>query len=282
VSVVKMFDGIVTTFTNITQAKESYQKLQNAANELNQINSQLEQSNFDLLQFASVASHDLKEPLRKIQTFGNLLHENIKDKIEGKATSYLEKIIRSANRMQILIQDILTLSKLSNSDIPYSTVNLATIISDIIDDLEVSIKEKNVAFKTGYLPDIHAIPGQIHQLFQNLVSNAIKFNKSDTPLITIQTKAIEKLDAAALSINPEEYLCIVLSDNGIGFDEQYKEKIFGIFQRLTGAEYEGTGIGLSICKKIVDNHNGFIVAKSHPGKGSSFNIYLPKLTEAQT
>ncbi len=129
VSAVKMFEGIVTTFTNTTQAKESYQKLQKASDELNQINVQLEQSNFDLLQFASVASHDLKEPLRKIQTFGNLLHENIKDKIEGKDSNYLEKIIRSANRMQVLIQDILTLSKLSNSDIPYTSVNIKDITS---------------------------------------------------------------------------------------------------------------------------------------------------------
>jgi two-component system CheB/CheR fusion protein len=142
-----MFEGIVTTFTNTTQAKESYQKLQKASDELNQINMQLEQSNFDLLQFASVASHDLKEPLRKIQTFGNLLHENIKDKIDDKDSNYLEKIIRSANRMQVLIQDILTLSKLSNSDIPYTSVNFKDIIINIIDDLDVSIKEKNVQVK---------------------------------------------------------------------------------------------------------------------------------------
>ncbi|MES2328856.1 MAG: CheR family methyltransferase [Bacteroidota bacterium] len=274
-SVVKMFDGIVTTFTNTTQAKESYQKLQKASNELNQINMQLEQSNFDLLQFASVASHDLKEPLRKIQTFGNLLHENIKDKIEGKDSNYLEKIIRSANRMQVLIQDILTLSKLSNSDIPYSAVNTEEIIANIIDDLDVPIKEKNVQVKTENLPVIQAIPGQIHQLFQNLVSNAIKFNRSDTPVINVRSNDVGKEEAEEFGINPNEYVRIEVSDNGIGFDEQYKEKIFGIFQRLTGNEYDGTGIGLAICKKIVDNHDGFIKAESEPGKGSSFIIFLP-------
>ncbi|MES2372893.1 MAG: chemotaxis protein CheB [Bacteroidota bacterium] len=279
VSAVKMYEGIVTTFTNTTQAKESYQKLQKASDELNQINVQLEQSNFDLLQFASVASHDLKEPLRKIQTFGNLLHENIKDKIEGKDSNYLEKIIRSANRMQVLIQDILTLSKLSNSDIPYTSVNINDIITNIIDDLDVSIKERNVQVRTENLPVIHAIPGQIHQLFQNLLSNSIKFNKSDTPLITITNKPVSEKDSEELAIKPKEYICIELKDNGIGFDEQYKEKIFGIFQRLTGTEYEGTGIGLAICKKIVDNHNGYIKAESTPGKGSSFFIFLPNLHE---
>jgi two-component system CheB/CheR fusion protein len=279
VSAVKMFEGIVTTFTNTTQAKESYQKLQKASDELNQINVQLEQSNFDLLQFASVASHDLKEPLRKIQTFGNLLHENIKDKIEGKDSTYLEKIIRSANRMQVLIQDILTLSKLSNSDIPYTAVNIKDIITNIIDDLDVSVKEKNVQVNPENLPVIQAIPGQIHQLFQNLLSNSIKFNTSDAPLITITSKPVNQKDAEELGIKPDEYVCIVLTDNGIGFDEQYKEKIFGIFQRLAGTEYEGTGIGLAICKKIVDNPDGFIKAESEPGKGSSFFIFLPNLHE---
>lgn len=275
VSAVKMFEGVVTTFTNISQAKESYSKLQRASNELNQINSQLEQSNFDLLQFASVASHDLKEPLRKIQTFGNLLHENIKDKIDSKDSNYLEKIIRSANRMQVLIQDILTLSKLSNSDIPYEPVNVEEIITNIIDDLDVSIKEKNVRIEMHDLPVIQAIPGQIHQLFQNLISNSIKFNNSGAPVIHISHEEIGEEDAQPFGIDPKAFVCIKLSDNGIGFDEQYKEKIFGIFQRLSGSEYDGTGIGLAICKKIVDNHEGYIKAESKPGDGASFTIFLP-------
>jgi two-component system CheB/CheR fusion protein len=277
VSAVKMFEGIVTTFTNISLAKESYTKLQHAANEMKQINQQLEQSNMDLLQFASVASHDLKEPLRKIQTFGNLLHENIKDKIEGKDSNYLEKIIRSANRMQVLIQDILTLSKLSNNDIPYQSVDLAEIITNIIDDLDVSIKEKNVTIKMENLPVIQAIPGQIHQLFQNLISNSIKFNTTGAPLITISHEEICEADAQQFGIDPKEFTCVRLSDNGIGFDEQYKEKIFGIFQRLSVSEFEGTGIGLAICKKIIDNHNGYIKAEGTPGKGAAFTIFLPNL-----
>ena len=277
VSAAKMpHDGIVTTFTNITQAKDSYKKLQSASNELNLMNTQLEQSNMDLLQFASVASHDLKEPLRKIQTFGNLLHESIKDKLEGKDINYLEKIIRSANRMQVLIQDILTLSKLSNNDIPYRDVNLTDIITNIADDLDVAVKEKNVAIKAVDLPVIHAIPGQVHQLFQNLISNAIKFNNGSSPRITISQKKLGVKEAAAFRIHPKDYVCIQVKDNGIGFDTKYKEKIFGIFQRLTGNEYEGTGIGLAICKKIVDNHNGFITADSESGKGATFNIILPK------
>ncbi len=269
-------DGIVTTFTNITQAKDSYKKLQSAANEITQMNVQLEQSNMDLLQFASVASHDLKEPLRKIQTFGNLLHESIKNKLDGKDVTYLEKIIRSANRMQVLIQDILTLSKLSNNDIPYKDVNLNDIIANITDDLDVSIKEKNVKIKSTDLPTIYAIPGQVHQLFQNLISNAIKFNDGISPLITVSEKKITRKQVEELKINADDYICIQVKDNGIGFNPQYTEKIFGIFQRLTGSEYEGTGIGLAICKKIVDNHNGFITAESEEGKGAAFNIILPR------
>jgi two-component system CheB/CheR fusion protein len=275
VSAIKMFEGIVTTFTNISQAKESYNKLQLASDELNEINGRLEQSNLDLLQFASVASHDLKEPLRKIQTFGNLLHENIGNKIEGKDKNYLEKIVRSANRMQVLIQDILTLSKLSNNDIPYEAVNVEEIITNIIDDLDVSIREKNVQINTKNLPVIHAIRGQIHQLFQNLISNAIKFNNGGAPVITISHENVCQEDADLFAIDPKEFVCIRLSDNGIGFDEQYKEKIFGIFQRLAGTEYEGTGIGLAICKKIVDNHHGYIKAESKTGEGASFTIFLP-------
>lgn len=277
VSVVKTLEGIVITFTNITQAKEAYTQLQHAATEMNQVNKQLEQSNFDLLQFASVASHDLKEPLRKIQTFGNLLQANIIDKIDAKDTNYLEKIIRSANRMQALIQDILTLSKLSNNELHYDSVNLQEIINNIADDLDVAIKEKNVTINASGLPMIHAIPGQLHQLFQNLVTNAIKFTQSKAPLINITQKKITKEEAEYWKIDPKKYVQIDVEDNGIGFDPQYKEKIFGIFQRLTGNEYEGTGIGLAICKKIVDNHNGFIKAESELGKGTCFSIVLPRL-----
>ncbi len=276
VSAAKMpHDGIVTTFTNITQAKDSYRQLQTASNELNQMNAQLEQSNMDLLQFASVASHDLKEPLRKIQTFGNILQENIRHKLEGKEINYLDKIIRSANRMQVLIQDILTLSKLSNNEIPYAEVNLSDIITNITDDLDVSVKEKNVVIRTMNLSVIRAIPGQIHQLFQNLISNAIKFSTDTSPHITISQRHPGDAEAAALNINKDDYTCLEVEDNGIGFDPQYKDKIFGIFQRLT-SDYEGTGIGLAICKKIVDNHNGYITADGELGKGARFSIFLPR------
>ncbi len=275
ISAVKMYDGIVTTFTNITDSKEAYQKLQQASDELSQLNMQLEQSNFDLLQFASVASHDLKEPLRKIQTFGNILYENIKDKIEEKDNNYLQKIIRSANRMQALIQDILTLSKLSNNDIPYATVNLNEIIDNIKDDLVISLKEKKATVQAGRLPSVYAIPGQVHQLFQNLIANAIKFNQSSTPKVTIQNEPVTETNAAEFGVKKYEYVRIDVTDNGIGFDEKYTDKVFGIFQRLAGGEYEGTGIGLAICKKIVDNHGGFIKVESVPGKGSRFSIFLP-------
>jgi two-component system CheB/CheR fusion protein len=127
------------------------------------------------------------------------------------------------------------------------------------------------------LPVIQAIPGQIHQLFQNLISNSIKFNTTGAPLITISHEEICEADAQQFGIDPKEFTCVRLSDNGIGFDEQYKEKIFGIFQRLSVSEFEGTGIGLAICKKIIDNHNGYIKAEGTPGKGAAFTIFLPNL-----
>jgi two-component system CheB/CheR fusion protein len=274
VSAVNMFEGIVTTFTDITQSKESYQKLRNAADELTQINGQLEQSNFDLLQFASVASHDLKEPLRKIQTYGNLLKESSEEKLLDKEKVYLEKVVKSSNRMQVLIEDILTLSKLSNSTTPYSPVDLNEIIGNITDDLEVVIKEKKAKIIARDLPVIDGINGQVHQLFQNLVSNAIKFNEKDAPVISIAQKRITAENEKEFNIDPKKYLRIDVEDNGIGFDKKYQEKIFGIFQRLNGSEFEGTGIGLAICKKIVDNHNGFIKADSQPGKGACFSIFM--------
>ena len=281
--VVKMLDGIVTTHTDITDKKEAadlitrnYEDLRSTSMKLIDANQQLERSNFDLLQFASVASHDLKEPLRKIQAFGNVLHSRIKNKLEDGEVGYLTKIINASGRMQTLIEDVLTLSKLSNSEIPYKKVNLNEILKRIAEDLEIVIREKAAELEFDELPSMEAVPGQFHQLFQNLISNSLKFNNKPNPKIKISHRKVPADLAIELLIRPEEYFCISVADNGIGFESQYKEKIFGVFQRLHGRNYEGTGIGLSIARKIVENHKGFIMAEGQLNKGATFSIILPK------
>jgi two-component system CheB/CheR fusion protein len=280
---VKMRDGVVTTFTDTTQKKKaadviakSFEDLKQTSNKLQETNYRLEQSNMDLLQFASVASHDLKEPLRKIQTFGNILYSKIENKLEANEKGYLDKIINSSHRMQVLIEDVLTLSKLSNTDLPFEKTDLQSVIKHIMEDLEITIRDKGTEVNVGNLPIVEAVPGQMHQLFQNLISNALKFNESTVPMIRIQPRDMHDSEAEEYDVDRRDFVGICVEDNGIGFDEKYKEKIFGIFQRLHGtATYQGTGIGLAICKKIVDNHHGFIKAESKLGHGSSFIIFLP-------
>jgi two-component system CheB/CheR fusion protein len=276
VGIVKMMDGVVATFTDITESKKSFSQLQDTTDMLRTSNQQLEQSNYDLLQFASVASHDLKEPLRKIQTFGNKLQEKVQDNLPEKEMVYLQKIIKASNRMQTLIEDILMLSKLSNVTAERAKVNVNDILNNIVDDLEIVINEKKTKLNIGKLPEIYAVPGQIHQLFQNLISNAIKFNEQDPPVITIAEEKISDDLADRLKIDRSKYICITVQDNGIGFDQEYSDKIFGVFQRLNGSNYQGTGIGLAICKKIIDNHQGYIFADSRANEGAKFTIVLPR------
>jgi two-component system CheB/CheR fusion protein len=283
--VVKMDDGIVSTHTDITEKRKTsetiannYQELKNTSEQLMDSNMQLERSNMDLMQFASVASHDLKEPLRKIQVFGNILTDKLKEKFDDHELTYMQKITQSSKRMQVLIEDVLTLSKLSNSDLPRDEVDLGKTINRILDDLEIMIRDKNARINVSDMPVIQAVPGQLHQVFQNLISNALKFNDKKTPSISISQKNIkaDALPGLGLTGKPDHFVCIEVKDNGIGFEEQYTEKIFGLFQRLNGRQFEGTGIGLAIVKKIIENHGGAIRAISTPGKGTSFNIYLPR------
>ena len=280
---VKMADGLVVTFSDISDKKKAsdllaqgYEELKTTTNKLSATNYALEQSNYELLQFASVVSHDLKEPLRKIQTFGNLLHVRSLNKLAEDEKNYLDKMINSSQRMQSLIDDLLSFSKLSNKNIHFTETDMNMVLNRILDDLEVTIKEKKAEFQIDPLPKIQAIPGQIHQLFLNLLSNALKFNESPKPVIIIHREKVEKEDAQQLKLNPQQILCFSIQDNGIGFDERYKDKIFGVFQRLNSSnQYQGTGIGLAICKKIVDNHCGAIRASSNPGQGTKFTVWLP-------
>ncbi len=281
-TIVKMLDGIVTTHIDITDRKNSadliaknYEDLKLATEKLSESNVQLERSNFDLMQFASVASHDLKEPLRKIQAFGNILQSKIKQKLSEGELSYFSKIISASNRMQALIDDVLTLSKLSNNNSMHVRTDLNRIVRQIIDDMEITIRERNAVIQTDVLPFIDAVPGQMHQVFQNLISNALKFTNKKLPVVTIQQNPIPQQHVEDLAVTSDRYVYITVTDNGIGFEDEYKEKIFGVFQRLHGRNYEGTGIGLAIARKIVENHEGFIFANGEVNKGSTFHIYLP-------
>lgn len=280
----KMMDGLVTTFTEITEKKKAaeelakhYSELKRTTKKLTYTNVALEQSNYDLLQFASVVSHDLKEPLRKIMTFGNLLQSIDPGKRSEKEKAYLDKMLKSSERMKNLIDDLLSFSKLSNKNVKYNQVQLDEVVKAIIDDLEIQIREQDADISIGTLPKVEALTGQMNQLFQNLISNSLKFSKGKKPKIVISAVPLKSEFAEEHKIGkPEEYVCISVEDNGIGFEEEYREKIFGLFQRLTTADkVPGTGIGLAICRKITENHNGFISARSEPGKGSTFYVILP-------
>lgn len=252
------------------------QKVKERTHELSEINKELEASNHDLQQFASVASHDLKEPLRKIQVFSSIIRDRyVKDDSNG-LKSYMNRIINSSERMSGLINDLLSFSRLSVSSLFHLT-DLNLVIRDILSDLEISTTEKSAQIEVAQLPHIEVIPGQIRQVFQNIISNALKFSKEDQPpKIHISSSFLSELDPMAPSVPSGDFARIVVEDNGIGFDEKYLDRIFTLFQRLNPLEvYEGTGIGLAIAKKIIDKHGGIITATSRVNEGSTFIVVLP-------
>ena len=237
----------------------------------------LEESNQSLEQFAFIASHDLQEPLRKIKTFLTLLQDPKKQIPEGGEKQYYDRITDAARRMQILINDLLAFSRLSNGQ-NFIDVDLNKVLANVIKDLDVLIQQKKVVINIAHLPVIKAIPVQMNQLFINLLSNAIKFSKEDiTPVINI---GIETLSNKEKNNYPElekekTYCKLSFADNGIGFKQEYAERVFEIFQRLVGrSEYPGTGIGLAICRKILANHKGAILAESKENEGTTFYVIL--------
>lgn len=231
----------------------------------------IELQNKQLEEFAYVTSHDLQEPIRKIRTFINLAKKNIAD-VEN-TTKYLDKMDSSAEKMVQLIKDVLAFSRLSHDQSEFIDVDLNTTIADVVSEFEVLITERKAVIKTLGLPIVKGIPVQLHQLFSNLISNAIKFNH-EVPQITI-TSVIVVLDAEDILQNRTNY-AISIADNGIGFAQQYADQAFQPFKRLT-SEFEGTGIGLSLCKRIVENHKGSISVQSEPGKGTTFQIKFSRI-----
>ncbi|MBF4485401.1 response regulator [Flavobacterium sp. CSZ] len=238
-------------------------------------NEELEMKNHELQQFSWVVSHDLNEPIRKIQIFIKIIKElYLAD--DAKAVDYVNRTIKSAERMQTLITDLLAYSRLSSQVKPEVT-DLNVVLQEVLSDFDYLIERKNATIKSNELPTIDSIPSQLRQVFQNLIGNALKFSgNSQHPLIEITSEIISDKSFESPT-SPEGKFCrITVKDNGIGFDEIYLDRIFIIFQSLNDRQsYEGTGIGLAIAKKIIEKHNGLITAKSQVGHGASFIIILP-------
>jgi signal transduction histidine kinase/CHASE3 domain sensor protein len=248
--------------------------------QLQQFTAELQRSNQDLEQFAYVASHDLQEPLRKIRAFGDRLTAKYQSILEEQGSDYVSRMQSAAARMQILIEELLSFSRVSRPGFLTEDLDVNMIVSEIKDDLEAQIRREKATLTVGKLPNIRGERSQIKRLLQNLISNSVKFHKNGVGAqVDISGHVIRGADVQNefnVQLPNLKYAKIEVKDDGIGFDEKYLEKIFTIFQRLHGrAEYEGTGIGLAICRKIVTNHGGFITARSEENKGSVFIVILP-------
>ena len=239
---------------------------------------ELARSNRELEHFAHVASHDLQEPLRKILAFGDRLKLKSSHDLSEQGRDYLERMQSAATRMQTLINDLLTFSQVTSKPRPFVSVDLSVVARMIVSDLEVRLQEVGGTVQVESLPTIDADPGQMGQLLQNLIGNALKFHRDgQPPVVKVWGALLQDQEYTTGNGQSSPQQCrIYVEDNGIGFDEKYLPQIFEPFQRLFGrGEYEGTGMGLSICKKIVERHGGDITARSTPGQGTTFMITLP-------
>lgn len=255
----------ITERKHTQQEKEKLLKLLSGSNaKLMRSNDKLGKSNKELEEFAYIASHDLQEPLRKVIAFGDRLKSKYADVLDETGTDYLTRMQDAAQRMSTLINDLLTYSRVTSKAKPFEDVDLEQIVREVLNDLEIRIEELGATVEVELLCGLKADPVQMRQLLQNLISNALKFHEPDkAPLVKIYTQTVQADDS--------EVLQIVVEDNGIGFDEQYKDRIFGMFQRLHGRhEYNGTGLGLAVCRKIADRHDIAITVNSTVGKGSKF------------
>lgn len=260
---------VIAFIIDITVRKKTEDEIHRKKEELEQITRDLMISNAELENFAYISSHDLQEPLRKIRAFGDRLQITDQDNLSEQGKDYLNRMLNAAERMQVLISDLLTFSRLTTRAQPFQEVDLSEILKGVLSDLEVAIENNNVKIDFDQLPAIEAEPTQIRQLFQNIISNAIKFrHKHIDPEISIKTSEVTIKNMPAIEI--------IIQDNGIGFDNKYADRIFNIFQRLEGKKYEGSGIGLAICKKIVLMHDGQISVSSRINEGTAFTITLPK------
>jgi len=272
VSVAKLDDGVTVAFHEITAVKNYHQDLkQNIA--------ALEQSNKELEEYAYAASHDLQEPLRKIRTFSAILQDTQKFRLDEKGKEQLSKVLQSAERMALLIKDLLSFSSLQQKD-EFVPTDLTEILENVMQDLDLMVNQKGAIITHDPLPELHAIPVQMNQLFYNLISNSLKFSRPDLPLrLDISCRVVtadDVKDVPGLRVGIHYYE-ITFSDNGIGFNPDYATQVFGLFKRLNDKNmYAGSGIGLALCKKVVINHGGVIIANGKEGLGAQFYIYFPK------
>ncbi len=256
---------------------------QRASDQLALYTRHLEQSNQDLEDFAVVASHDLKEPLRKIVAFSNRLQELTGGKIGADAFVYMERIEKSCRQMQSLVDGLLRYSRITTKTQPFTVVDLNTVVAEVLEQFDVQLEQQHSVVTVESLPTIQAEPIQMHQLFQNLIGNAIKFKKPDQPLLLHIQSRLTREPCADGAVSPQASPCyeISISDNGLGFEERFSEQIFRLFERLK-APGAGSGVGLAICRKIILRHGGTIFVKSTPGVGSTFYVRLPEKQDVKT
>jgi two-component system sensor kinase FixL len=255
---------------DITERKRAEEELKDFA-------ARLERSNSELQDFASVAAHDLQEPLRKVQAFGDRLKAKCGDALNEAGLDYLERMQKAAGRMQVLIEDLMTFSRVTTQAQPFVPVDLQLVAEEVLSDLEMRIETSNGRVEISQLATIDADPTQMRQLLQNLISNALKFNRPGIPpVVKVGGQFLENNSGNANEKSNGAIYRLTVEDNGIGFESKYVDRIFKVFQRLHGrTEYEGTGIGLAVCRKITERHGGDITVKSVPGEGTIFIADLP-------
>lgn len=261
----------------IKERKSSEEKVKHLNRQLLENIASLEQANKDLDRFAFMASHDLQEPLRKIRMFSDRLALKYNDVMDEDGRTNIQRIHKAAERMQNLITDILTFSKISVDAPSFVSCDMNNLLQEVLADLDEEVKAKNAKVMMEKLPVLTVSPSLIKPLFHNLIGNALKYSKKDTtPVVTITSETTGQLNGKANETNGPKYCRIFIQDNGIGFDQKYAEEIFGMFKRLHhNSEFQGTGIGLALCKKIVEQHKGYISARSKVNEGSTFIISLP-------
>lgn len=286
ISVSKLGDGMLITLVDISTSKQQEMELQKSIDDL-------QRSNQNLERFAYVASHDLQEPLRKIQSFGEILNKHLGGSLDDYGRNVIERMQSAARRMNRLILDLLTFSRLSSQKQPFQRVDLQEVLDEVMADLETVIHDKKAEISLTALPNVWGDPMQLRQVLQNLLSNALKFTKiplpsesMDVPHVWVECQRLTGQEITPLpgqTVAPSDlnqpFFAIRVKDDGIGFDEKYLDRIFTVFQRLhTRQEYQGTGIGLAIVQKVMEHHKGYVGAHSRPGEGSTFTIYLPDVS----
>jgi PAS domain S-box-containing protein len=279
VMAVSVDDGVAVTFRDISDRKEAAQAMAAA-------NAKLERRNRALRDFAYIASHDLQEPLRKIRAFSNLVLDDYGEALDETGADYLDRMQDAAERMSQLINDLLVYSRITTQAQPFESVDLTEIAENVRRDLDLQVADVGGTVEIGDLPTVEADPTQIRQLLQNLIGNGLKFHKPETPphvevQATVEPASQELQQSGRLAASCTDMCRLTIADNGIGFEENHADRIFSPFKRLHGRdEYEGTGMGLAICRRIVERHGGDITADSAPGEGTTFTVLLPVAREA--